>query len=182
MALISQRGKLVLKDLGNPDAIKSQPDTVRRLVLGTLIGIADGFQERTNPKDGEVMEGLIGQFRSIPADPEADQLESGVLFIPDAFHNLIAATLRKAKETDANAKVNFAFEVASIRATNPQGRSWDFKPLIENETENPLDAFIGVIGRPQIKDGRRVLAIAAPASAEASAGQARVEKVAGGKK
>jgi hypothetical protein len=162
MALRSQRSKLVLKDLGNPDEIKSMSDTVRRLVLGTLIGIADGFIERTNPKDGEIMEGLTGQFRSIPAKEDAEELESGILFIPDAFHNLIAGTLRTEKAKDANAKVNFAFEIAAVRAVNPQGRSWDFKPLIESETENPLDAFMGNVGKLAIKDGKRVLMIAGP--------------------
>ena len=165
MATRSQRSKLVLKDLGNPDLIKTQPESVKRLVLGTLIGIADGFIERTNPKDGEIMEGLSGQFRSVPADEKDDELESGVLFIPDAFHNLIAATLRDMKKNDPNAKVNFAFEVAAIRASNPQGRSWDFKPVIESQSENPLDAFIGSIGKLQIKDGRKILAIAGPSNA-----------------
>jgi hypothetical protein len=169
MALRSQRSKLVLKDLGNPDEIKSQNDTVKRLVLGTLVGIADGFIERTNPKDGEIMEGLIGQFRSIPAKADAEELESGILFIPDAFHNLIAATLRTEKSKDPAAKVNFAFEVAAVRANNPQGRSWDFKPLMESETENPLDAFVGSVGKLQIKDGRRVLMIAAPEVKQAPA-------------
>lgn len=165
MALRSQRSKLVLKDLGNPDEIKSQPENVRRMVLGTLIGIADGFIERTNPKDGEIMEGLIGQFRSIPALETAEELESGILFIPDAFHNLIAATLRQEKAKDPAAKVNFAFEVAAVRANNPQGRSWDFKPLMESESENPLDAFVGAVGKLQIKDGKRVLMIAPPEKA-----------------
>ena len=77
-------------------------------------------------------------------------------------HNLIAATLRTEKAKDPAAKVNFAFEVAAVRANNPQGRSWDFKPLMESETENPLDAFVGSVGKLQIKDGRRVLMIAAP--------------------
>ena len=162
MAMISQRSKLVLKDLGNPDEIKSHPETVRRLVLGTLIGKADGFVQRANPKDGEIMEGLSGMFRSIPAKPDADQLESGVLFIPDAFHNLIASTLRKQQTDDPNATVDFAFEVASIRATNAQGRSWDFKPLIEQKADNPLDRLVSAIGGVKEVDGRRVLMIAAP--------------------
>jgi hypothetical protein len=180
MALRSQRSKLVLKDLGNPDEIKSQPDTIRRLVLGTLVGIADGFIERTNPKDGEIMEGLIGQFRSIPAKEDGEELESGILFIPDAFHNLIAATLRGEKNKDPAAKVNFAFEVAAVRANNPQGRSWDFKPLIESETENPLDAFVGGIGKLAIKDGRRQLLIEGPKT-QASA-ETGPKVVSGGKK
>jgi hypothetical protein len=179
MALRSQRSKLVLKDLGNPDEIKSAPEAVRRLVLGTLVGIADGFIERTNPKDGEIMEGLTGQFRSIPANEASEELESGILFIPDAFHNLIAATLRSEKAKDANAKVNFAFEIAAVRANNPQGRSWDFKPMIESETENPLDAFMANVGKLAIKDGKRVLMIAGPATpAQTDAPKA----VAGGKK
>ena len=160
MAKNNIRSKLVLKDLGNPDMIKSEPANVNRLVLGTLVGEATGFLERTNPKDGTVMEGLIGSFRSIPAQVDGDIIESGVLYIPDAFHNLIAGALRDQLKKDSASKVGFAFEVASIRANNPQGRSWDFRPLIDNAAYNPVDALISDIGEVKVIDGKRVLHIA----------------------
>ena len=166
MALRSQRAKLVLKDLGNPDIIKTQPETVKRYVHGTLVVMADGFLERTDPKSGQVYEGLTGMFRSIPADEKEEELESGVLFIPDAFHNLIAGTLREQQKIDPNAKVNTVFEIASVRASNPQGRSWDFKPLIENQAANPVDNLLAQVGMQQkLIDGKRTLALPAPAAA-----------------
>jgi len=169
MATRSQRSKLVLKDLGEPAMVKAQPENVMQYALGTLVGIATGFIERTDPKEGTIFEGLSGTFRSIPSDETKDELESGVLFIPDAFHNLVAATLRDLLKTDPNAQVKFAFEISSIRAKNPAGYSWNFKPMIESESENPLDAFIGSVGKLQIKDGRKVLALAAPADAAKTA-------------
>ena len=159
----SIRGKLVLKDLGNPDAIKAMASDIKRLVLGQLIGMASGFVERTDPKTGEQFEGLSGLFRSVPADKSEDELESGVLFIPDAFHNVIASKLREVLKADPSASVNFAFEVASIRASNPQGRSWDFKPLWD-EAENPIDRLIKA--QPlQVEDKSNVKTIEPPKTA-----------------
>jgi len=170
MTTRSVRGKLVLKDLGNPDAIKTQPENIRRLVLGRLVGIAEGFVERTDPKTSEKFEGLAGIFRSIPADSSEDELESGVLFIPDAFHTLIASQLRDAQKNDPSARINFAFEVAAIRASNPQGRSWDFKPLWEQQ-ENPIDKLLKLQPMP-----------AAPAAIEDKSGAVASKQMTGGKK
>lgn len=155
----SQRTKLVLKDLGEPAMIKAQPENVRTMVLGTLVGIASGFVERKSPDGVDVFEGLSGQFRSIPADATRDELESGVCFIPEAFHNMIAAPLREMLKNDANAQLRFAFEVSSVRANNPAGYSWDFKPKIEAETANPLDDLLTDIGGVKVVEGKRVLSI-----------------------
>lgn len=144
----SQRTKLSLGDLGEPALIKGQDEGVKSMVLGTLIGRATGFTERKSPKDGQIFEGLSGNFRSVPADPKREELESGVLFIPDAFHNIIADQLRPRKKTDTNpdgdpnACIEFIFEITVIRAKNPAGYSWDFRPLM-GEVKNPLDELFG---------------------------------------
>lgn len=158
----SQRTKIVLKDLGEPAMIKALPEDVRILMLGTIVGIASGFVERKSPDGTDVFEGLAGQFRSIPADDKRDELESGVLFIPPAFHNMVAATLRKMLDADPKAQVRFAFEVSSVRANNPAGYSWDFKPKIEAEAGNPLDELLGDLGGVKLVEGKRMLQIAAP--------------------
>jgi hypothetical protein len=159
MALRSQRTKLVLKDLGEPAMVKNMtPEQVaasisesgvHRYVMGRLVGIARGFVERRSEKDGEIFEGLSGMFRVVPADPAREELESGVLFIPDAFHNMVADALRPLKAQDVNASVTFAFEISSIRAENPAGYSWDFKPLIENAAGNPLDGVFAALPSPE---------------------------------
>jgi hypothetical protein len=163
----SQRTKLVLKDLGEPSLIKAEAESVRTLLLGTIIGTATGFVERKSADGEEKFEGLAGQFRSIPADPKRDELESGVLFIPDAFHKMIAVALRDQLKADPNATISFGFEVSSIRANNPAGYSWDFKPMIEAKAENPLDALLGELGGVKEVNGKRVLQIAGPAKSAA---------------
>lgn len=155
----SQRTKLVLKDLGEPAIIKTLPETVARHMLGTLAGIATGFVERKSPDGQDKFEGLAGQFRSVPSDPTKDELESGVLFIPDAFHTMIATPLRSMLATDPNANLRFAFEVSVIRAKNAAGYSWDFLPKIEASAANPLDELFDDLGGLKVIDNKRVLAI-----------------------
>lgn len=167
MAERSQRTKLVLSDLGEPAIIKTRPESERSYVLGTLIGTATKFVERKSLKqnaDGsqDIFEGLGGSFRSIPSDPEKAELESGVLFIPDAFHNVIANVLRPLIKEDGNGKVDFMFEVSTIRAKNPAGYSWDFRPMISIAAANPLDALIARAGELKLVEGKRMLAIAPP--------------------
>jgi hypothetical protein len=144
MTIRSQRSKITLKDMGNPSMIKGMSaeqlaPTKGRLVLGYLLGKASSFVERTQPNTAEKFEGLSGAFALMPADPEAEELESGVLFIPDAFHNLIAVKLRELQKTDPAAECEFVFEVAAIKAGNPQGYSWDFKPAKEFAGAHPLE-------------------------------------------
>lgn len=138
----NQRTKLTFKDIGEPALIKAQPETVKSLPLGVLLGIAEKIVERQSPDKTETFEGLGGQFRVVPTDKTKDELEAGVLFIPEAFFNQIAGTLRAAQKTDPNATVSFAYEVSAIRANNPAGYSWDCKPMIESATASPLDLLI----------------------------------------
>ena len=167
---IAQRTKIVTKDLGDPSIIKLQPENVRKMMLGTIIGVVTGFCERGNPKDpSEKFEGLVGSFRSIPADPTRDELESGVCFLPDAFHNMISTPFKSMVANDKNAQLRFAFEISAIRATNPQGYSWEFLPKIEAVGGNPLDALLEDLGELKTVEGKRVLAIAGPAKPAAAA-------------
>lgn len=135
----AQRTKLALKDMGEPSIIKTLPENIRQHRLGGLFGIATGFVSRTNPKDGTVMEGLAGAFRVVPSDEKRETLESGILFIPDAFHNGIAMRLREMQKTDTLATLDFTFDINVIRASNPIGYSWEFKPTREFAGKNPLD-------------------------------------------
>lgn len=157
---LSQRTKIVAKDLGDPSIIKTLDETVKRHQLGTIVGIVSGFVERGNPQDPtQKFEGLSGSFRSIPADDKRDELESGVLFIPDAFHSMIASAFRKNLEADKNAQLRFAFEIYAIRANNPAGYSWEFKPLIEAAGGNPLDELVNDLGTVKVVNGRKTLAL-----------------------
>lgn len=165
----SQRTKLALKDLGEPAMIKTLPEKeqAKGYFLGTLAGIATGFVTRKNPKDEtEVFEGLAGTFRSIPSSEERDELESGILFIPDAFHNMIAGPLKQMLATDANAQLKFAFEIFSVPAKNPAGYSWSFTPLADPDVKNPMDEFLSGLGSVKTVGKEKRLALAAPHAAK----------------
>lgn len=139
---IAQVTKITLKNLGEPSLIKLQSETVREMMLGTLYGMAEGFVERTAPDgSGQKFEGLKGAFRAIPADPNKEPEESGILFIPDAFYNGVSDLLRSQQKTDPSARLNFIFEVYVIRANNPQGYSWKFVPA-KQYTKSPLDELV----------------------------------------
>lgn len=132
----SWRGKLTLRDVGSPELVKTlTAEQIHanggKYILGYLSGKATGFIKRTNPKDNVEMEGLAGSFWCMPADASREELESGILFIPDAFHNLVADALHQAQEKDEHASVEFAFEVSSIPAKNAAGYSWDVKPVLK---------------------------------------------------
>lgn len=159
----SVRTKLTLKDLGEPGSIKALPDDIKTYSLGRLIGICRDTLSRTDDKTGEKYEGLKGEFRSIPSDPEKAkgrvELESSILYIPDAFHSMITQQLTAAQKIDPSAEVIFVFDVTAIRASNPAGYSWDFKPVL-GKAENRLDALASEVTKqlggpakaPQIAD------------------------------
>lgn len=149
MATVAQRTKLSLRDLGEGAMVKTLPADQNKYVLGTLYVMASKIIERKNPKaggDGEpdTFEGLGGQFRMVPSDEKRETLESGVLFIPDSFHNMISSAMKKAQGDDPNSEMLIAFEVASVRANNPAGYSWQFTPMAER-AENPMDNFVAAI-------------------------------------
>jgi hypothetical protein len=156
----SQRTKLTLKDLGTPALVAAMsPEDLGKsggkYIMGYLTGKASGFvvraKEKPEPGEKPEYEGLAGIFVMVPSDPNKEELESGVLFIPDAFHNLIASQLREvqASSPDKGGVVEFVFEVASIAAKNPAGYSWEFKPAIPFKGKHLLDDTLAVVRKLQ---------------------------------
>lgn len=166
MAIRSQRSKLALKDFGNPAAFIARvgPEEMAankgKAVMGYLVGRAVDFVERTQPNTNEKFEGLAGDFCLMPVDPNSEELESGVLFIPDSFHNLIASRLRELRKNDAAGAIEFTFEVSAITAKNPAGYSWNFQPAVEFAGKHPLESQLAQVKK--LMDARPKQ-IAAPA-------------------
>ena len=146
-----QRSKLTLGDLGIPSTVKTatadQKTRDGMLLIGTIFGRASGFVERVNlkQKEGEspTFEGLKGTFVGVPADDTLDEKESGILYIPDAFHNMIAEQLRATATNDGSGRqrlgsVEFAFECYAIEAKNPAGYSWVLRPALPPTGKHPL--------------------------------------------
>jgi hypothetical protein len=136
----AQRTKITFGDFGLPaGALQNAGETARSVVMGTIFGWADNFVQRKSPDGLQEYEGLSGEFRLVPSDTKREELESGVLFMPDAFHNLLANALRElGKSGDPNSKLQFALEVSAIRAKNPAGYSWEVQPLYD-QGKNRLD-------------------------------------------
>lgn len=142
--------KLALKDLGNPAYVTTMTDAELskangKHYMGMLIGRASTVIKRTDPKTDEEREGLAGTFIMRPSKEGEAEKESGLLWIPDAFHNLVAGKLVEAQKTDPQANIEFAFDVSSIKATNPRGYSWQFIPAVPFEGKHPLDDMISRI-------------------------------------
>lgn len=134
------------KDLGNPKAIAVLPETVRHLLMGTVMGRVEKLIQRTMPT-GETYEGLSGYFEAIPANPELPVVQSGVCYLPAGFFELVAGPLTEAKKANPEATLDFVFEVAVVRDGNPQGYSWQYTPKMAQTSADPL-AHLRVVLAP----------------------------------
>jgi hypothetical protein len=145
--------KISLSDF-NPKAIHAQPDTVRKLTLGTIIGIANGIKTGKMPDGVTPYEGMKGNFEIQYADGK--RVASGVAYLPDAFMQPILDQLSDEYGTDpedptkeilvrkAVASVRFALLVDVIRAENPAGYSWQVTPIGQVTANDPLSELRGL--------------------------------------
>jgi len=154
------KNKLVLKDLGNPSKVKDMTGDKAKHVLGTILGIATNVRRRANRVDPTRMdEALVGTFEGVPSDATEDRVSSGLLYLPDGMFNMIAAKLEGENAAD---QVQFAIEVATVKANNPIGYTWAFTPKIAATEADPLAAM-------REKLGIQPLAIAAPETSKSTA-------------
>lgn len=142
------KSKLVFKDIGNPARVKDHNEET--LMLGTIMGQADGIKIAKGADGMTEFKGLKGTFEGIPTDPERDTVRSGVAFLGDAFQSDIIALL---ESEDRPELVAFAFEVYAVKAKNPAGYSWALKPLLTAKATDPLaelKAAIAAESKPAI--------------------------------
>lgn len=150
------------KDLGNPKKIAALPEGENKLMMGTVFGVIDRMVQRTMPT-GQIFEGFGGQFEAVPADKDLPTINSGVLYLPGGFFELLAVPFKEAsgaaeKNGTAAPTMRFAFEVSAVKANNPAGYSWEYTPLTEPNTIDPLsemrDAIASGDGLAQLEDRR----------------------------
>lgn len=138
----------------NPKLILAQPDEVKSLALGVVIGMANDVVTRTNDQ-GEIMEGLVGQFGFKPADG-SETLRSYVLWLPSEMGNDLITGAKLAKKGEAQ-PVEFAFKVGVNRvpvtenSLNKTGYEWTLTPLIEAKQADPLAALEAKITQAETK-------------------------------
>lgn len=146
------KSKLVFKDLGEPALVKALPEGQDKMLLGSIIGIADGIKLAKGPDGVSQFEGLKGTFEGVPADPKRDTVRSGVAFLGDAFQADILALL---KDENGPETVSFAYEVWVVKAKNPAGYSWALAPKMPAAEADPLSSMRALVhqpGIPQVED------------------------------
>jgi hypothetical protein len=138
---VTIQSKLSIQSLCNAKkVIANMPDNQDKTVVGTILGIAQSIVTRTSPDGTKTFEGISGQFEGVPTDPERDTVQSGICYLPDFVYPAIRELLlaENDKGERVNAQVTFGFEVALIRAKNPQGYSWQLTPLASPRADDPL--------------------------------------------
>jgi hypothetical protein len=146
----TMKAKLVPKDLGNPKRVTTLPEGQNKVVLGTIIGIASDIFTRTDPQQN-TYEGLKGSFEGVSSDDTQDIIQSGVLYLPTGMHEMIADVIKQVDDKGERtvASVQFAFEVAAVKASNPQGYSWAIKKLVDETEADPLKELRSIaLGNP----------------------------------
>ena len=155
------KSKIVLKDAGAPAKVADVKDS-DNLLLGTIIGSADGIKIAKGADQMTEFKGLKGTFECIPVDPERNTVRSGVLFLGEAFQADIVGLL---EGENPPSRVDFGFEVYSVKAKNPAGYSWALKPLIKAEAAtDPLELI------------KKQIAAQNPAAAQIAAPTAKAAK------
>lgn len=155
---ITQKAKITLTDF-RPKRIHNEPESVTRMLVGTLIGRADGVVERRSPAGDQTFAGLSGVFEAHVTG--AEPVRSGILFMPESFQEPLIKLL--SDETDektgevltpgANA-INIAYRVFVARSGNAAGYSWELDQIIDDKNiveVDPLAGMRGLLGSPNLK-------------------------------
>lgn len=139
-----QKSKITLTSF-RPKRIAAEADEVRKLLLGTLIGRANGTVERVSPSGDQKYVGLGGRFEAnIVGDNQP--VQSGVLFMPETFQSGLVEMLSdkidsktgEILEHGADA-VNIAFRVYVVRDGNAQGYAWELESIVDPTAEAEVD-------------------------------------------
>lgn len=134
---VSAKSKLVAASVfGDGSAVKA--GDAARMVLGVVLGDAVRIVERSMPTGGKYA-GFGGTFEGIATN--GDVTRSAVLYVPDAFFPQINDALQAAWKDDENARVQFAFEVASVKDAGPAGYVMQFTMMGEPSKGDPLAAL-----------------------------------------
>ena len=133
MATLVKKKKIAAADF-NPKALLGMDKDVQRKVLGVVGGIANGLTEAASPT-GDVFVGLRGAFRFEPSDG-TETLVAPVLWLPTGFDDDIKALLTA---EDGPEEVQFVYEIATRRAGNPQGYTWEAAPMLNLDAAEKAD-------------------------------------------
>lgn len=166
------KSSINVKSMGDPRRLAANLEhDGMKAVLGTIIGIAQGVNRRTDQKSGADYFGLVGSFLAMPADVEREEVRSTICYLPDAVHGPIAAAIEKMHETDPTAVVRFAME-ASVQKGGTAGFTWEYKPMIDGPAGQAMDPLAEI--KTAISGGQKSLPAQTATEKAALAAQANV--------
>lgn len=159
------KNKLTPKELGDSKSILGAPADQKKILLGTVFGIATGVSRKTVPdpttETGQKeFEGLSGEFEGVPADPSRDTVQSGTLYLP-VIHQQIAGMFKR--EKDAPSSIRFACEVYSMRDTNKAGYTVVAEAITPLAEADPLGELKKAVAdhRAKVKELPKAATVAA---------------------
>lgn len=130
--------KMSVKTLGaNPK--KAAAGDNLRIPLIRVLGVASGIKAATDAR-GDPVFGLTGQFEGTNIET-GETAQSGVLYLPGGIQELLQGPLETAIADDKNARIQFAYDIFAVSASNPAGYSFEAENLIEVEREDPFAAM-----------------------------------------
>lgn len=134
--------KLTVKDMKcDPKRVLGMEGDEARQMMCRIYGVASDTKVKTltDTRDGSVKnyEQLKGQFRGINLTT-GERFQSGILYLPEGIHELLAEPLKAAHAANEDAEVTFGFDVFSEKRKNVAGYGYGAVVLGEPAAD---DAF-----------------------------------------
>lgn len=129
--------KLTVKTLGcKPDMVKTL-EGQDKLALCRIFGKAAGVGYQDDSRNpGSIFTYFKGTFEGINMQT-GETYRSGKLYLPKGISELVEAVIKNA-EKNGKEQVSFAFEIRSVKATNPIGYSYEAVAIKRPEQEDEL--------------------------------------------
>ena len=135
-----------------PKRFLAEPESVNKMLLGTLIGRATKVVRRNGPDGETAFEGLGGVFEASVIGDEAP-INSGVLYMQESFINPLIDLIsdevdsKTGEVTKAGASAALiAYKVYVVRSKNPAGYSWELEAISDPKAEEPVDELAALRG------------------------------------
>lgn len=121
--------KLTIKAMGaTPAKVVGLPDG-NKWPLARIFGkVSDVKTKESQTIAGSIEVAFIGNFEGINLET-GEVFRSGRLYLPKGISELMEKTFEQLRKQDKNADVSFAFEIRSVKASNPIGYSYEAQAL-----------------------------------------------------
>ncbi len=163
--------KLTISTLGCvPSLVKTLPVGENKLAIARLYGRATDVKYQEDKEKGGVHTFFVGTFEGMNMQT-GEVLRSGKMFLPKGISEVVEAAIKTAKDKDDKNTVAFAFEIRSVKASNPIGYSYEAAALKNPEEEDSLKEIRALVAKAPTLEQRQ---LAAKADAAGATGKGKV--------